>query len=80
MSDISRITRGLRTGIDTDPTHGAVVPPIYTSSTYTFAGLGDKRPYDYSRCGNPTRDQLGRTSSARRPPVVVADHQQRGPG
>lgn len=59
MSEISRTTRGLRTGIDTDPTHGAVVPPIYTSSTYTFAGLGDKRPYDYSRCGNPTRDQLG---------------------
>lgn len=59
MSDISRITRGLRTGIDTDPTQGAVVPPMYLSSTYSFTALGEPRTYDYTRCGNPTRDQLG---------------------
>jgi cystathionine gamma-synthase len=38
---------------------GAVVPPIHLSSTYAFRGYGDKRAYDYSRSGNPTRDLLG---------------------
>ena len=52
-------TRAVRAGIDTDPTHGAVVPPIYLSTNFNFEGLGGKRKYDYSRSGNPTRDQLG---------------------
>lgn len=60
---VSRLTRGLRTGIDCDPSQGAVVPPIYTSSTFSFNALGDKRPYDYTRCGNPTRDLLGEAIS-----------------
>jgi cystathionine gamma-synthase len=38
---------------------GAVVPPLHLSSTYAFRGFGDKRKYDYSRSGNPTRDLLG---------------------
>jgi cystathionine gamma-synthase len=37
---------------------GAVVPPIHLSATYAFRGYGDKRAYDYSRSGNPTRDLL----------------------
>jgi len=60
MSDnFKPTTRAVRAGIDTDPTHGAVVPPIYLSTNFNFDGLGGKRPYDYSRSGNPTRDQLG---------------------
>jgi cystathionine gamma-synthase len=51
-------TRIVRAGLDTDTQHGAVVPPIYLSSTYTFAGFGQRRTYDYSRSGNPTRDAL----------------------
>jgi len=35
------------------------VPPIHLSSTFAFRGFGDKRKYDYSRSGNPTRDLLG---------------------
>jgi cystathionine gamma-synthase len=35
-----------------------VVPPLHLSSTYAFRGFGDKRKYDYSRSGNPTRDLL----------------------
>jgi len=35
------------------------VPPIHLSSTYAFRGYGEKRAYDYSRSGNPTRDLLG---------------------
>ena len=52
-------TRAVRAGIDSDPTHGAVVPPIVLSSNFSFAGFGQKRRYDYTRSGNPTRDQLG---------------------
>lgn len=58
MTEFSRLTRGLRTGIDTDTAHGAVVPPMYLSSNFSFEGLGMGRTYDYSRSGNPTRDQL----------------------
>jgi cystathionine gamma-synthase len=52
-------TRAVRAALDTDEHHGAVVPPIHLSSTYSFEGFGKKRQYDYSRSGNPTRDALG---------------------
>jgi cystathionine gamma-synthase len=52
-------TRSVRAGLESDEVTGAVVPPIHLSSTYAFRGYGDKRPYDYSRSGNPTRDLLG---------------------
>lgn len=51
-------TRAVRAGLETDPSTGAVVPPIHLSSTYAFEGYGKKRKYDYSRSGNPTRDLL----------------------
>ncbi len=51
-------TRAVRAGLESDDETGAVVPPIHLSSTYAFRGYGDKRKYDYSRSGNPTRDQL----------------------
>jgi cystathionine gamma-synthase len=53
------MTRTVRAGLENDELTGAVVPPIYLSSTFAFRGLGDKRAYDYSRSGNPTRDLLG---------------------
>ncbi|MET0280474.1 MAG: PLP-dependent transferase, partial [Steroidobacteraceae bacterium] len=60
MTDRSSFTtRSVRAGLDSDDVTGAVVPPIHLSSTYSFRGFGDKRPYDYSRSGNPTRDLLG---------------------
>ncbi|MFO1503011.1 MAG: cystathionine gamma-synthase [Steroidobacteraceae bacterium] len=52
-------TRSVRAGLESDDVTGAVVPPIHLSSTYAFRGYGDKRAYDYSRSGNPTRDLLG---------------------
>ena len=52
-------TRSVRAGLESDDVTGAVVPPIHLSSTYAFRGYGDKRTYDYSRSGNPTRDLLG---------------------
>jgi cystathionine gamma-lyase len=37
---------------------GAVMPPIYQTSTFAFRGVGQPGPYDYSRSGNPTRRTL----------------------
>nr|NLI51588.1 cystathionine gamma-synthase [Propionibacterium sp.] len=54
----SRTTRLVRAGIETDAAHGSVVPPVYVSTNYAFAGLGDQPAYDYSRAGNPTRTLL----------------------
>jgi len=51
-------TTAVRAAIESDKQHGAVVPPIYLSSNFAFAGFDWKRPYDYTRSGNPTRDQL----------------------
>lgn len=58
MTELSRLTRGLRAGIDTDPAQGAVIPPLYLSSNFSFAEFGVPRTYDYTRSGNPTRDVL----------------------
>ena len=57
-SSINAATAAVRASLETDTQHGAVVPPLHLSSTYTFVGLGEKRQYDYSRSGNPTRDSL----------------------
>lgn len=55
----SRVTAAVRAGIDRDTAHGAVTPPIVLSSNFSFDGFGNKRQYDYTRSGNPTRDLLG---------------------
>ncbi|MCW5581441.1 MAG: O-succinylhomoserine (thiol)-lyase [Luteimonas sp.] len=52
-------TRAVRAGIDRDTAFGAVTPPIVLSSNFSFDGFGNKRQYDYTRSGNPTRDLLG---------------------
>ncbi|TDR40428.1 cystathionine gamma-synthase [Tahibacter aquaticus] len=59
MSELTATTRAVRAGIESDTQHGAVVPALHLSTNYTFAGFGQKRVYDYSRSGNPTRDLLG---------------------
>jgi len=51
-------TLAARYAVDSDDSHGAVIPPLYMSSNFSFHGFGDKRKYDYTRSGNPTRDQL----------------------
>ena len=56
--DAQPATLAVRASIESDRQHGAVVPPIHLSSTFSFAGLGQKREYDYTRSGNPTRDAL----------------------
>ncbi len=51
-------TQAVRAGIETDQQYGAVTPPLYLSSNYSFKDLNQPRRYDYSRSGNPTRDIL----------------------
>jgi cystathionine gamma-synthase len=46
-------------GIGQDTAHGAVAPPLYLSTTYTFEGYDRQREYAYGRGGNPNRDMLG---------------------
>ena len=51
-------TRSVRAGLESDPHHGSVVPPLYLSSNFAFQSYRRPRKYDYTRSGNPTRDQL----------------------
>ena len=52
-------TRAIHAGQDPDPVTGAVVPPIYQTSTYKQDGIGGTRGgYEYSRTANPTRTAL----------------------
>ncbi len=57
-NETTQKTRTVRAALETDTQFGAVVPPIHLTSTFAFAGYGEKRAYDYSRSGNPTRDAL----------------------
>jgi cystathionine gamma-synthase len=57
-SAASQVTQTVRAGIECDDSTGCVVPPLHLSSTFAFRGFGDKRAYDYTRSGNPTRDLL----------------------
>ena len=52
-------TRAIHTGQEFDPSTGAVVPPVYLTSTFVQDGIGGFRGgYEYARGGNPTRDSL----------------------
>ena len=51
-------------GVNDDPAHGAVIPPLYLSANYSFDGFGGKRAYDYTRSGNPTRNVLAQALAA----------------
>src|SRR5213075_2942195 len=51
-------TRAIHAGQGPDPATGATIVPIYATSTYTQAGIGQHKGYEYSRSGNPTRTAL----------------------
>jgi cystathionine gamma-lyase len=53
-------TRAIHVGSEPDAT-GAVVPPIYLSTTFVQPGPGDWGAFDYSRSGNPTRARVEKT-------------------
>src|SRR5690606_31930619 len=59
MSDHSFATRAIHAGQEFDPTTGAIIPPIYQTSTFVQDGIGNFRGgYEYNRAGNPTRSSL----------------------
>jgi cystathionine gamma-synthase len=51
-------TRAIHDGQEPDPATGAVITPIYQTSTYLQDDVGVNKGYDYSRAGNPTRTAL----------------------
>ena len=51
-------TRCVHAGVQPDPAYGAVMPPIYQSSTFAFRDVCTNAGYDYTRSGNPTRAAL----------------------
>jgi len=53
-------TRAIHEGQEPDPTTGAVIVPIYQTSTYVQDAVGEHKGYDYSRVANPTRSALQR--------------------
>lgn len=58
-------TRAVHAGQEPDQHTGAVIPPIHLSSTYAQDGVGNLRAgYEYSRSGNPTRDNLQESLAA----------------
>ena len=57
-------TRAVHGGVVPDPLAGAVMPPIYQTSTYIQDGLGKHKGYEYARTKNPTREALERNVAA----------------
>ncbi len=51
-------TRAIHDGQEPDPATGAMIPPIYQTSTFVQDAVGVNKGYDYSRSGNPTRTAL----------------------
>lgn len=60
MKPLHPQTYSIRTGIEEEPNYGAVIPPLYLTTTYAFKGFKDKREFDYIRSGNPNRSTLAR--------------------
>lgn len=51
-------TKAIHAGVEPDPSTGAIMTPIFQTSTYVQASPGDHKGYEYSRTGNPTRNAL----------------------
>src|SRR3954467_13334761 len=61
LSNKAPQTIAVTNGIGDDSAFGAVTPPLYLSSNFTFEGFERPRQYDYTRSGNPTRELLANT-------------------
>lgn len=51
-------TKTIHSGQQADPLTGAIIAPIYQTSTFSLEDIGKSKGYEYSRAGNPTRDAL----------------------
>lgn len=57
-------TKAIHAGVEPDPSTGAIMTPIFQTSTYVQASPGDHKGYEYSRTQNPTRDALQKSIAA----------------
>jgi cystathionine gamma-synthase len=57
-SEAGFATRAIHAGQDPDPQTGAVIVPVYQTSTFAQSEVGAHKGWDYARSGNPTRDAL----------------------
>ena len=57
-------TRAIHAGQRPDPLSGAIMPPVYQTSTYVQEGMGRNKGYEYARGKNPTREALERNVAA----------------
>lgn len=57
-------TKAIHAGIEPDPSTGAIMTPIFQTSTYVQAAPGDHKGFEYSRTHNPTRSALQRNLAA----------------
>jgi cystathionine beta-lyase len=57
-------TKAIHAGLEPDPATGAIMTPIYQTSTYVQAAPGDHKGYEYSRTQNPTRHALEQNLAA----------------
>src|SRR6266700_2767197 len=57
-ADVEFETRAIHAGQGPDPSTGAIVTPIFQTSTYVQEQVGVHKGYEYSRTGNPTRTAL----------------------
>jgi len=57
-------TKAIHAGVEPDPTTGAIMTPIYQTSTYVQSSLAEHKGYEYSRTHNPTRTALQRNLAA----------------
>jgi cystathionine gamma-lyase len=57
-------TKAIHAGIEPDPSTGAVMTPIFQTSTYVQAAPGDHKGYEYARTQNPTRSVLEKNLAA----------------
>ncbi len=51
-------TKAIHAGQEPDPSTGAIMTPIFQTSTYAQTGLGEHKGFEYARTGNPTRSAL----------------------
>jgi len=58
MKDMKFETKVIHVGGEPDPTTGAIMPPIYQTSTYVQSSPGEHKGYEYTRSHNPTRTRL----------------------
>ncbi len=57
-------TKAIHAGVDPDPSTGAIMTPVFQTSTYVQKAPGDHKGYEYARTQNPTRDALQKNLAA----------------